>query len=285
MLYLTGDTHGDIVERFSYRENPFLRELTKDDVVVVLGDVGLMWPLENKTDTEKAADYIMRQLESKPFTIIFLFGNHDNYDYAETLPEITWSCGPVSIEDGYVRPVVIGDKTYKNRYMVDSWTVADLSGYHCLLCAHADSHDIEHLYREDDIEGIAMAKRRGEWYRVAHESWWPQEKLDIDTVEPFIKKHEDEHFDAILTHDCPSLFCKEFGLAATEQEEYFDSLRERLDFDVWVHGHMHKEWAYYQDKNCNPERSLFCLYHYIDPVDALIQYHLGDYANNYIYDF
>lgn len=274
MLYLTGDTHANILERFSYKNYPFLQELTKDDVVVVLGDVGLMWPLENDYATNKVADYIMRQLESKPFKIIFLLGNHDNYDYAETLPEIICSSGPISIEDGYMRPVVIGDKTYKDRYIVDSWAVMNLSGYHCLLCAHAKSHDIEHLYEQDDKEGIAAAKKRHEWYRVVHESWWPQEELDITAIEPFYQKHKGEHFDAILTHDCPGIFCGkanrpgEIGrLRPTRQERNFDTWLDELDFDVWAHGHMHYDWFPYTYN----EKKLYCLYHGFNDLDGLKQ--------------
>lgn len=272
MLYLTGDTHGDILERFSYNNYPFLRELTKDDVVVVLGDAGLMWPLENDYATNKAADYIMRQLESKPFKIVFLLGNHDNYDYAESLPETIYLSGNVSIEDGFVRPVIIDNKTYAGRYIVDSWATMNLSGYHCLLCAHAKSHDIENLYEQDDKEGITAAKRRHEWYRVVHESWWPQEELDIAAIEPFIQKHKGEHFDAILTHDCPGIFCGKtnrpgsFGrLRPTRQERYFDTWLDELDFDVWAHGHMHHDWFPYTHDN----KKLYCLYRGFDDLDEL----------------
>ncbi len=272
MLYVTGDTHGENVERFSFKKTPALKDLAADDVVVVCGDTALGWP-----DSGNYTRYTMEQLKCKPFPIVFILGNHDNYDWAETLPQ-------VEAFGGTMRRIVVDGVAYENRYIVDSWTVADLSGYHCLLCAHAKSHDIEHLYREDDYEGIAMAKRRGEWFRVAHKTWWPQETLDIEAIEPFIQEHESEHFDAILTHDCPGMFC-DFAspdgggyprLKRTEQEKYFDSWRDRLDFDIWVHGHMHYEFYAYRDYEAwykdNVEKKIFCVYHLIMAVDKLIGY-------------
>lgn len=237
MLYVTGDTHGDNLGRFSFKRNPKLRGLTEDDAIVVLGDTALMWP-----GHEKETVYTLRQLARKPFTIIFLLGNHDNYDWAETLPQ-------VDVFGGRMRQVVVDGEVFSNRYVIDSWTTADLSGYHCMLIAHAKSHDIQHLYTSDDREGIERAKRNKEWFRVAHRTWWPQEELDTEAIKPFIQEKGKEHFDAILTHDCPGLFVDtwEPKLIKTQQEQYFDHLRAVLDFDVWAHGHMHWEWARYSD--------------------------------------
>ena len=39
MVYLTGDTHGEL-DRFKERE---LRRAGKDDIVIVLGDFGFVW--------------------------------------------------------------------------------------------------------------------------------------------------------------------------------------------------------------------------------------------------
>lgn len=269
MLYLTGDTHGENVERFSFKKNKGLKTLTKDDIFVVLGDTAIGWP-----DSGNYTKYTMEQLKCKPFTIIFVFGNHDNYDWAETLPQ-------VDVFGGTMRQIVVDDVVYENRYIVDSWTVADLSGYHCLLCAHAKSHDIQHLYREDDYEGIAMAKKRGEWFRVAHKTWWPQEELDTEAIEPFIQEHENERFDAILTHDCPGMFCHIAGpdggmrLKPTSQEDYFDSWRERLSYEVWVHGHLHYEFFCYRDYEAwyrrHENRRLYCIYHCVFSIEDIIK--------------
>ena len=76
MLYITGDTHG-MFERFSSRSFPEGKHLTKDDYVIILGDFGGIWDV-NKSS--KAELYDLQWLEDKPFTILFIDGNHENFE-------------------------------------------------------------------------------------------------------------------------------------------------------------------------------------------------------------
>ena len=72
MIYVTGDTHSDYT-RFSTENFPEQRGMTKEDFVIVCGDFGY-W----RDDREQA--YWMDWLESKPFTTLFVDGNHENFD-------------------------------------------------------------------------------------------------------------------------------------------------------------------------------------------------------------
>ena len=62
MVYLTGDTHGDI-QRFKQGK---LRWLGKKDTVVVLGDFGFVW--DGSAAERKRLDW----LRKRPYTILFL---------------------------------------------------------------------------------------------------------------------------------------------------------------------------------------------------------------------
>ena len=42
MIYITGDTHGE-VRRLGMDSFPEQKEMTKDDYVIILGDFGLVW--------------------------------------------------------------------------------------------------------------------------------------------------------------------------------------------------------------------------------------------------
>jgi hypothetical protein len=77
MIYLTGDTHGEL-ERFKKGK---LRWLGKKDTVIVLGDFGFFW---NDSKAEQAA---RRWLEKRPYTLLFLDGCHDNFDLIGQYPE------------------------------------------------------------------------------------------------------------------------------------------------------------------------------------------------------
>ncbi|MFR7743331.1 MAG: hypothetical protein ACLU3I_08610 [Acutalibacteraceae bacterium] len=48
--------------------------MTKDDYMIVCGDAGLVWH-GNKSD-----DPQLDRLKALPFTVLFLDGNHENFD-------------------------------------------------------------------------------------------------------------------------------------------------------------------------------------------------------------
>lgn len=70
MVYVTGDTHGDI----NFFKNPKLKKLTEEDTLIVCGDFGFLW---DRSDAEKKA---LNTLKKKKYTICFLDGAHENYD-------------------------------------------------------------------------------------------------------------------------------------------------------------------------------------------------------------
>ncbi len=70
MVYVTGDTHGDL----SIFKNPKLRKLTDDDFLIVCGDFGFLW---DGSEQEKKT---LKLLEKKKYTICFVDGAHENFD-------------------------------------------------------------------------------------------------------------------------------------------------------------------------------------------------------------
>ena len=48
MIFITGDTHGDIdIQKLSSKNFPKGKTLTKNDYVIVCGDFGLVWDGSN----------------------------------------------------------------------------------------------------------------------------------------------------------------------------------------------------------------------------------------------
>ena len=83
-FFITGDTHGDfrrfLPERFYEQET-----LTKEDFVTVCGDLGGVWYGDHRDD--EGLDF----LERRPFTTLFVAGNHENYDAPWAEPAATMS--------------------------------------------------------------------------------------------------------------------------------------------------------------------------------------------------
>ncbi len=70
MVYITGDTHGDL----SLFKNPKLRKLNDDDILIVCGDFGFLW---DGSEKEKKA---IEALSKKKYIICFVDGAHENFD-------------------------------------------------------------------------------------------------------------------------------------------------------------------------------------------------------------
>mgnify|MGYP003300569383 FL=1 len=66
-LYVTGDIHGNVTDRFSFRKQSITRELTQEDVVVVLGDFGIPFGVQCPHEDQKTelydADWLNRKLQ------------------------------------------------------------------------------------------------------------------------------------------------------------------------------------------------------------------------------
>lgn len=83
MIYVTGDTHGDISR---FKESAF-KKLKKGDVLIVCGDFGFIW------DGSRREKSVLKKLAEKDFTIAFIDGCHENFDILESIPVTEWCSG------------------------------------------------------------------------------------------------------------------------------------------------------------------------------------------------
>lgn len=244
-IYITGDIHSNVYERFSFRNHPELRNLTENDVMIILGDFGVIWDKELTPPEENKLDW----LAEKPWTTIAITGNHENYDRILALPIVEKFGGQVR------------DLGYDNIFLVPDITVFDIEDNHILCLPRADSHDIYKVSPGGDLFQLGTGysnlidpaldsnkkkrkamRKAGLWYRVIGESWWPQEKIPIEEYMDFMEQHEDEYFDMILSHDAPGQINNWYGGGAerpNEGQRYFDILADTLNFRYWLHGHFH----------------------------------------------
>ena len=86
MIYITGDTHGGF-QRFGSKYFPQQKNMGREDYVIITGDFGGLWDGSNKDQ------YWLDWLEEKPFTTLFVDGNHENFDLLNALPERQWNGG------------------------------------------------------------------------------------------------------------------------------------------------------------------------------------------------
>ena len=136
-IFLTGDVHADLdIHKLSSRNWPDGNKLSHDDYLIILGDFGLVW---NVGDESKEEAYWLDWLEDKPWTTLWIDGNHENFDRIYEMPVETWHGGYVQ----FVRPHVIH---------LMRGEIYDICGVSFLSFGGATSID-KHL-------------------RTPHESWW-----------------------------------------------------------------------------------------------------------------
>jgi DNA repair exonuclease SbcCD nuclease subunit len=259
MLYFRGDIHGEVIGNFGLKRHPWMRDLTEDDYLIILGDCGVPW---NKY-TIKQDIYKLNWLNNQKYKTIFITGNHDNYDEIEAMPQINFF-------GGIARKVVYKGYTFDNIVYIDKPTVINIENKKMLIIPGADSHDIW----DGIIDGydknwrkLAKAKQKsGEYYfRVKHLTWWPQEAVQIDSAKEILDK--EKSFDMILTHECPSSQLR-YAIrkyAPTDGEIFLEEVKQNTEFMVWLHGHMH------QYINSSLNKNVIGIYNYEYSYDEIVK--------------
>lgn len=251
-IFITGDIHGK-PERFSVDNFPIGKELDKDDYVIILGDFGLVWDYtgENKNET-----YWLDWLNNKPWTTLFIGGNHENYNRLEQYPVENWHGGKVS----FIRPSVI---------YLQYGEVFDIAGKKFLNVGKARSHDIQHgiidpadyVTREDMRKACHdLEKKHGGWqfamYRIKGESWWEQEIPTAAERQNALNNLEKNNnkVDFVLSHEGPASDVAILGKGWYKPDEYsqfLEELRCSINYDKWCFGH------YHQDKAINTKETVY----------------------------
>ena len=274
-IFVTGDTHGAqrqgffSVDGFMRRLNttafPEQKKLGKGDYVVICGDFGGVWETDRRQVCEPPAEkYGLDWLEERPFTTLFVPGNHENYDrligcrderllgswvYAgmppgekEKLkrgyPREKWHGGTVRV----LRPSVL---------MLERGEIFHIDGRSCFAFGGARSHDVGDGildpadYPDKEAFMRDYRRRRGGMIRVRGFSWWDAEMPSSDEMEygranirAFMEHHE--RIDLVFTHDAPASDRILLGRDDVDGlNAYLESLRGEMRYGKWFYGHLH----------------------------------------------
>jgi len=75
MLFVCGDTHGtlDIGKLHTFAHTEDGRNMSKDDVLLIAGDAGVLWNARTDQETQDT-------LSNFPWSTLYIDGNHENFD-------------------------------------------------------------------------------------------------------------------------------------------------------------------------------------------------------------
>ena len=179
----------------------------------------------------------MNWLEEKPYTTLFVDGNHENFDRLYSYPVEEWNGGKVH----KIRPSVIH---------LMRGQVFTLAGKTFFTFGGASSHDISSgILDPDDPDFYEMQRRlnrAGALYRVNHYSWWKEELPSEEEMEEGRRNLEahGNKVDFIISHCCSKQIQFQLSLGWFKDDcltDYFEELRQKVQYDKWFFGHYHED--------------------------------------------
>lgn len=235
IIYITGDTHGEYTRFSKKRMKKQGRELTEQDYVIVCGDFGLCWAKDG------TFEHNCNFFAEKRYTVLWIQGNHENYDMIAEYPTERW-------HGGKVRHIVRNKVILLERgqvFEIDEKTFFTFGG--------ASSHDIQGGVLDRNDINFDYARRKAISqnlpFRVLHESWWPQElpdEAEMNEGRINLERHNYK-VDYVITHCCSteiqSVLDKGLGnlFKADILTDYLQELEEKLQYSHWYFGHYHMD--------------------------------------------
>ncbi|MEG2117094.1 MAG: metallophosphoesterase, partial [Clostridia bacterium] len=204
MIYITGDTHGeiDIGKLTQFAEAN--KNLSRSDYMIIAGDFGAVWNRET-------LDADLARYEKFPFSILFVDGNHENFDLLDAYPIEIWNGGKV----------------------------------------HKTKESIIHLMRGQvfEIEGkkfftFGGATSVDKCNRTEGKSWWPQENpCDNDIVEANKNlSRVGNKVDIIITHSIdekalyyPPMISNKYSIF--QENRILSYFEDVVEYKHWYFGH------------------------------------------------
>ena len=214
MIYLTGDTHGTIEIGKLSRANLAVERVEpgEGDFVIILGDFGLVFAPDGQSAEER---WWLKWLDEKPWTTLFIDGNHENFARLNALPEEEWRGGRVHRVSESVLHLMRAQ-------------IFEIDGRSFFTMGGATSHDRQ--------------------FRKEGRSWWPEE---LPSEEELARADAaldgcGRRVDYVLTHCAPTLVQGRINptFLPDRLTEYLQHVRDTTAFHRWYFGHYHIDREY-----------------------------------------
>ncbi len=210
MIYITGDTHGqyDFVKLLYFADAH--SELTKKDYMIIAGDFGAVWDA-------KTLEKDLRFYEELPFTVLFIDGNHENFDLLDAYPVEMWKGGKVH----FIKPTVIH---------LMRGQVFEIEGQTIFTFGGATSVD--------------------RYMRQEHLGWWAREMPSFEELDEGLAnlKRHNNTVDYIVTHSCdekglwyPPLRTRIYQMSVYPENQMLSNFEDIVTYRHWYFGHYHMD--------------------------------------------
>lgn len=208
MIYITGDVHcPHDISKLNTANWPEQKNLTRDDYLIVCGDMGLVW------DGSKHDKYWQEWFEAKTFTTLFVDGNHENHPMLNGYLVEQWNGGKIHKVKPHVYHLMRGQV-----FQIDGFKVFTMGG--------ASSHDKP--------------------FRVPGVSWWTEELPSDDEYQEAEKNLEENNWqvDLIVSHCTADSIQKRlaYWYGHDKLTNFFEAVvKYRVSYKHWYFGHYHDD--------------------------------------------
>jgi hypothetical protein len=234
MDFTCGDFHGHRdIHKLNSDSFPEGKSMTKNDYLIQVGDFGLVWDYKGESPDE---DYWLTWLQSKPWTTLFIDGNHENFARLDTLPKIPMFGDEVGVVRDGIYHLLRG-----RIYVINGKKIFTMGG------------------------GLSIDKMS----RVEGMSWWAREIPNYGEwagARASLDAHNWE-VDYVITHDIHEAGYN--ALFAENRSYYKDSyvlpqnlehVRQNLKYKKWFCGHHHIDKSF-------PQFNTTIMYNKVLPLD------------------
>jgi predicted phosphodiesterase len=267
-IFVFGDLHGNQENEYKYlstKNFPEQKELTKEDIVIQLGDFGYVWYYPESKDLYKKDMNILNEIAKKRYTMLVVPGNHENYDIINSLPIIEKWGGKVyelKLKEGSIYFTVRGEiYTINNKkFLTFSGATTSSSEERFSYEQYLSQEKVKKKkYRYNELRKIVYEK-----VKLKEVSIWKQE-LATEEEKEYTRKNLEKYnnkVDYVLTHTAPTFVIKEL-LHQTEYNKikfecdtakFLDEISNIIEFKEWHYGHLHNNYIFQDGKekyNCH----------------------------------
>lgn len=239
-VYVTGDIHGNPtrLSKDNFYEQKDFSGNKDENTVIILGDFGLVWNRDSESRQEK---YWLDWLNQKPFTTVFVDGNHECFPRIYSYPVKEWRGGKVHEIRSNVLHLMRGEV----------FTIEDKKFF---AFGGASSHDIQDGildYNDEDWrEKAKKLDRQGKYmYRIKGLSWWKEELPNEEEIKNGLDnlKKENNKVDYIITHSPSTSELYLMGGKGLYQSDiltnYLEEIKANTEYKRHFFGHMHWDKA------------------------------------------
>jgi hypothetical protein len=217
MILVTGDTHGNI----DFNKIKLLSDkkiLTMNDYLIIAGDFGAIWN-KNTLDSDLSV------YENLNFNILFVDGNHENFNLLNSFPVQKWNGGDVHVIRDNIKHLKRGQV-----FIIDNKKILTFGG----------ATSIDKYFRTENI------------------SWWKEEVPTIDDLQHAktnLEKYNNQ-VDYIITHSIDEHALAQLSISLKSKIKVFEEnyilnwIAENVTYKHWYFGHFHLDVSIDNNKTC-----------------------------------